>query len=126
MRGRAVESIRGHGHLAHRIFFDSRWFFRHAERSAPTPARRERLFLDVGPPPFAEGNLWNTVMNIGGVFCMKYSRLSRWETVAGWRKSFVAWVMMNLPSGLSASYVLRSSARFFSILRMLNGIPERM
>src|SRR5262245_32215851 len=91
MRGHAVESIRGHGHLAHRIFFDSRWFFRHAERSAPTPARRERLFLDVGPPPFAEGNLWKTVMNIGGIFCRKYSDSSRWKTVACCLNSLVTW-----------------------------------
>ena len=51
-----MESIRGHGHLAHRIFFDSRRFFRHAERSAPTPARRERLFdfVEVRPAPCAD------------------------------------------------------------------------
>ncbi len=53
VRGGTVKRIRGHGHLAHRIFFDSRRFFRHAERSAPTPANRERLFdfVDTRPSP---------------------------------------------------------------------------
>src|SRR6516162_8159543 len=57
MRGRTVESIRGHGHLAHRILFDSVRFIGHAERSAPTLARRERPFFGVRPLPCADGIL---------------------------------------------------------------------
>src|SRR5207247_4559270 len=99
MRGRAVKSIRGHGHLAHRIFFDSRRFFRHAERSAPTPANRERLFrcVEMRPLTCTEDVVSKTVMNIGGIFCRKYCDSAPWKTVACWLKSLVDWEVMNSP-----------------------------
>ena len=44
MRGGAMQRMRRKRHLAHRIFFDPSRLFRHAERSAPTPASRETFF----------------------------------------------------------------------------------
>jgi hypothetical protein len=92
MRGCAVESIRGHGHLAHRILFDSRPFFRHAERSAPTPARRERLFgLDMRPPALCRRCFVKHGDKHRRDILQKYSDSSRWKTVACCLNSLVTW-----------------------------------
>ena len=92
VRRRTMKRVRRQGHLTHRIFFCSLRLSRHAERSAPTPTNPENFSGCMAtrcPRPCSEGVLWKTVMNIGGMFCRKYSDSVRSKSVACCFNSFV-------------------------------------
>src|SRR3984893_10905332 len=55
------------GQFAHRILFHARCTADHAR------CVEEKREISTAPLPFCLWPLWKTVMNIGGMFCRKYS-----------------------------------------------------
>ena len=126
LRGGAVEAMRGHIHLAHRIFFHAR-LFPHADTQRR--CRRGANGLSTS---------WTCVRRpVPTVLCENSDEHRRnvlqkiFRFVALEKRGVLLQFVRDLVNdetcrpGASASYVFRRSARFLSILRMLNGMPER-
>src|SRR5207248_9960833 len=81
---RAIQGVFRYRHLAHRIFFDARFYAFHRAYF-----EERRAAESTAPFPLATAALRKTVMNIGGMFCREHSDAALAKSVACWRSSFV-------------------------------------